>query len=443
MVANDDLNTATKRLMDFVTDFTVKGKRKNEVLVIRGTYVELREDIRIQGKSKETDIRTRELRRQVLEFLDATVEENSKDTSASPSPQHQIDSRPPNSILRNGYGDAQLLSETGYERAKKRFFQERKQPKPATDIAFEGKGITKTYRSKSVEFALQPIDLQLRLGEITAVVGENGNGKTTLLRIVAGELATSNGTIEYPNLTLNSRDDIDIYAIKRKIAYIPQNLPEWPGKLIKMLYFIAAVNGKRGKAIVDEVDFIISRLGLEKYRDASWNELSGGFKTRFTLAKMLIRRPKLVVLDEPLANLDINSQLLFLRDLKDLSHSVAYPMAVIVSSQHLYNVEDIADNIMFLKDGQAIYNGKMTLFGEDRTENLFELGCDLQKNNLIDVLEKVGSVRIDGDARQFLVHTHREVLANDILEILMNNNVQVRFFRDVSRSTRRLFGELS
>lgn len=440
-VANDDLNLATLRLMDFVTDFALERKWRSEVTVLRGTYVELKGDIRIQGKSRETDIRTRELRRQILSILDELIDESSVvHTELTTSSFKEVaESKKIKNQISNSYSETKTSS---YEVAKKIFIQERNQLSRSTNnIVFVGKDIRKTYTSESIIFTLKQMDLELRLGEINAVVGENGSGKTTLLEIVAGRLKASEGEITYPLLTLDNQ--IDAYAIRSQIAYIPQSLPSWPGSLVETLHFSAASHGIRGQENSDEVEFIIRRLGLEKYRQAKWHELSGGFKTRFALAKVLIWHPKLVVLDEPLANLDINTQLLFLQDLRYLTSSVAYPMAVILSSQHLHRVEDIADNIIFLRDGQTIYNGSIAMFGEDRAENLFELACDLHKNTLMDFLEKKGYTRINGANHQFFIHTPRDVTASDILKILVENHVSIRYFRNLSKSTRRLFEDES
>ncbi|WP_442948850.1 ATP-binding cassette domain-containing protein [Nostoc sp.] len=88
----------------------------------------------------------------------------------------------------------------------------------------------KSYKSSTVKFKLSNIDINLKLGQITAIVGENGNGKTTILKIIAAEVATNAGKISYPCLYLNSKPDL--YYIKQKIAYIPQELPKWYGWLI-------------------------------------------------------------------------------------------------------------------------------------------------------------------------------------------------------------------
>ena len=127
-------------------------------------------------------------------------------------------------------------------------------------------------------------------------MGENGNGKTTLLRIIVGELAQSSGVFKYPAL-INPKKH-NWYKIKNQIAYIPQDIPKWSGLLVDNLHFAAVIHGIKGKQNEDEVEFVLCRLGLYKYRSSTWNKISGGFKMRFALAKALVWNPKLLVLDE-------------------------------------------------------------------------------------------------------------------------------------------------
>jgi ABC-type multidrug transport system fused ATPase/permease subunit len=135
------------------------------------------------------------------------------------------------------------------------------------NVVFSGKNITKSFHSAGHSFHLPPLDLELRLGEITGIVGENGNGKTTLMRMVAGDLETDNGQIAYPFFPVKSND---WYAIKNRIAYIPQHIGKWSGYLKTNLHFNAAIHGLLGEENEEQVNFIIHRLGLTKYEDALW-----------------------------------------------------------------------------------------------------------------------------------------------------------------------------
>ena len=225
--------------------------------------------------------------------------------------------------------------------------------KAPDDIVFECKSLSKTYQSSG--FSLTNINLQLRLGQITSVVGENGNGKTTFFNLVVGELSRSSGSIAFPSFKGGKENKIHWHQVRQHIAYVPQELPSWDGSLRQMLQFEAAIHGIKGKDNEREVRYIVQRLELEDHLDKNWNQLSGGFKLRFSLAKALIWRPKLLVIDEPLANLDIKTQLLILKDLKNMANSFRYPMAVLLSSQHLHEIEAVSDKILFLKKRRCLF----------------------------------------------------------------------------------------
>lgn len=443
LVASNELNQATKRLMDLAKDFSNSKERWREVINIRGSYTDLNDEQRRFGKTDVIKIDIRKLREEILKFADLIVQEYqpTKKEITSPKNTNYIQSEPltvPIDVYVPQKVDNIDETKTKYELDKDSFISKQKSLKNSTySSVFECHGIFKNYKSRAVKFQLSNIDINLKLGEITAVVGENGNGKTTLLKIIAGELATNTGKITYPCLHLNSKPDF--YYIKQQIAYIPQELPKWSGLLADNLHFAASVHGITGEDNQDIVDFTISRLGLEKYKKASWNEISGGFKMRFVLAKAIICNPKLIILDEPLANLDINTQVLFLQDLRDFSRSKKNPISIIISSQHLYEVENIADNILFLKDGQAKYNGSVKDLGKDRDNNSYEINCNLSKEQITDLLEKLNYKTVEQAGNSFIIHTSKDVTNNDLLKVFLEHNISLKYFRDISQSTRKLF----
>jgi ABC-2 type transport system ATP-binding protein len=299
---------------------------------------------------------------------------------------------------------------------------------------FRGENLKKTY--KGFPFSLKNVNLELKTGEITSIVGENGNGKTTLLRIVAGELLADSGSQLYPNLGVSPGD---WYKIKQKIAFIPQNLEKWSGKLIENLYFAAAVHGINPSDNEDTVEFIIHRLGLSKYKNATWNEISSGYKLRFALAKAMVWRPKILILDEPLANLDVNAKLLFMQDLRLLSQSTRFPVSILLSSQQLHEVETVTDKIMFIKNGVCEYYGATSDFGANRQTNVFEIGGNFGISDLRPLLQSLSDkVRIESTGQSFIVETPLEITGNLLLEKLIGN-IKVDYFRDISQSTRKLF----
>lgn len=303
------------------------------------------------------------------------------------------------------------------------------------DVVFECTDIYKTY--PSTDFELQDIDLVCRLGEITGLVGENANGKSTLLKIMAGIITPDKGTYNYGVLDNNSTTGINWEKVKKCIAYLPQELGRLYGGVESNLRFFAAVHGLKGKMNDHELEYIIHRLGLAKWRNAKFDDLSGGAKLRFALARILLRKPRFLILDEPLANLDINTQNILLNDLRDLAKSFTNPISIILSSQHLEEVESVSDNMVILSKGKMIYNGPTSDIGSLRTENVFEIKTSLLKDELTKRMEAFAPLKIEHTGFTFMITASLDHSLKDLMQYMVDNNIPVSHVSDISNSTKK------
>ncbi|MCB9252557.1 MAG: ATP-binding cassette domain-containing protein [Flavobacteriales bacterium] len=302
------------------------------------------------------------------------------------------------------------------------------------NVLLRANNLTKTYESG--KFKLSPFSMTVSSGELIGVVGENGNGKTTLLRIVARDLSEDQGEIEFKVGT-----EKDLFDVKGKVAYIPQRIPRWYGKLKNNLHFAAASRGVYGFDNEYLVCVFLTRLGLFKFKDLFWTQISSGYRTRFELARILLLRPSLLILDEPLANLDINAQETFLYDLKNLAKSKKNSFGVLFSSQQLHEVEKVADHIVFLRDGESIFNsttdGKEMLL--QNTEIEIETTDELQKIEF--ALKDTNDLVIRLKGSLILLSCSKDLEANELLKMLVDKGISISYFRDLSRSTKKFFNE--
>ncbi|RYY61855.1 MAG: ABC transporter ATP-binding protein [Chitinophagaceae bacterium] len=211
--------------------------------------------------------------------------------------------------------------------------------------------VNKTYQAGS--FSLKEIDLQLYPRQIIGLVGENGNGKTTLLRLLYGELRPDNGSISYHISGLP--DTASFYDTKTRLGFIPQRPNNWYGSLMANLQFTATHYGYKGRDNFLWTELVCARMGLRAFRTFNWNRISSGYKMRFELAKAIIKKPQVLLLDEPLANLDVLAQQVILEDLRFLAESEKMPIGIILSSQQLYEVEKVSQQVIFLKNGSPKY----------------------------------------------------------------------------------------
>ena len=305
------------------------------------------------------------------------------------------------------------------------------------NILVSANDIVKSYGIS--RFLLGSINMQLKQGEILGLVGENGNGKTTLLRLLCGELFASQGNLKY------HFDYDDAYDLRTKLVYIPQRTDTWYGSMFENLQFTAASYGYKPEENELLVELIISRLGLRKFRNFEWKSLSSGYKMRFELARMLLRKPKLLLIDEPLANLDILAQQTVLEDFKAIAKSPFRPIGIVLSSQQLYEVEKTSDQVIFLKNGQqknlhntiSVNSEKQEL----NTENflIVEFESSWSQKELGELFEKSNMISLQFNGGTYIVTFPESLTIYDFMNIISNNQVPILYFRNISNSTRRFF----
>ncbi len=279
-------------------------------------------------------------------------------------------------------------------------------------------------------FALQPLEFAIRAGEVVGVVGENGNGKTTLLRILSGHLKSDGGMLRY---YFSGGEAVSFYRIKQEVAFIPQRIPRWYGTLKDNLHFYASANGFFGEENMLMTDFMLARFDLTRFSDHTWNQLSSGYRTRFEIAKILLKRPRLLVLDEPLANLDINAQQTLLNDLRVMAQSTHKPLGVLLSSQQLHEVEKVADKVLFLKNGKLLHTQTQGV----SAETVIEVEISVNRAELEAALSALScSLKFNGG--YYIISSSKDSPAV-ILSALMANQIVPFYFRDISQSTKRFF----
>lgn len=289
------------------------------------------------------------------------------------------------------------------------------------------KNLQKVYNAS---FGLGPINLDIKTGEIIGLVGENGNGKTTLLRSLCGELHPTSGTINY-----QFQYD-DLYDLRTKLVYIPQRTDTWRGSMYENLEFTASCYGYSPEENNLVVDLVITRLGLRKFRNHYWNNLSSGYKMRFELARMLLRKPKILLIDEPLANLDILAQQTILDDFRNIANSAFRPIAIVLSSQQLYEVEKTSNQVVFLKRGsQKNLNAE-----NDLAKNcIIEFESSLNLSDLKQAFTSLEVISLEQNGGTFIVTFPEKIEMNDFLKVVINQSIPMTYMRNISNSTRRFF----
>lgn len=208
-------------------------------------------------------------------------------------------------------------------------------------------GITKKYGTKTV---VDNISLRLPKG-VTGLLGANGAGKTTLMRMMCGILKPDSGEITY--------DGHDVFSEEYRniLGYLPQDFgyyPEFTGRDF-MMYF-AALKGLDKKAAKTRTEEILKMVGLDDVAKVKIKKYSGGMKQRLGIGQALLNRPEVLILDEPTAGLDPKERVRFRNLIEELGKSTI----VLLSTHILSDIEHIADNIVMVRSGEIIWQGKWT-----------------------------------------------------------------------------------
>lgn len=215
--------------------------------------------------------------------------------------------------------------------------------------------LTKQYQNK---IAVDRISLRLNTG-IYGLLGANGAGKTTLMRMFCGILKPTSGTITFDGI------DVSEERYRSMLGYLPQDFgyyPEFTGE--DFLLYMAALKGMRKPQARRKTVELLKLVSLHDVAKKKIKTYSGGMKQRLGIAQALLNQPKLLVLDEPTAGLDPKERVRF----RDLIKDLGKDSIVLLSTHIVSDIEHIADDILMMKSGQLIYQGKWT----DKSGNLEE-----------------------------------------------------------------------
>ena len=205
--------------------------------------------------------------------------------------------------------------------------------------------ISKQYNNKIV---VDNISLNLQKG-IYGLLGENGAGKTTLMRMLCGILKPSTGTIKFDEL------DVTQEEYRAILGYLPQDFGYYPEfTALDFLLYFAALKGIPKPQAKQRVEELLKIVSLNEVKNKKIKTFSGGMKQRLGIAQALLNNPKLLILDEPTAGLDPKERVKF----RNLINSLGNNCIVILSTHIVSDIEHIANQVLIMKEGKLIFQGK-------------------------------------------------------------------------------------
>ena len=233
--------------------------------------------------------------------------------------------------------------------------------------------VKKTYRDGShTKEALKGVSLDIHEGEILGLLGVNGAGKTTLSTILAGLHPCNGGDVLFKGKSIYE----DIVAYRKIVGFCPQkpNL-DLALTLEENLIFAGRYHLMSSEDINSQIDHLMDQFHLREYAKSKASVLSGGYKQRFLIARTLIHRPKLIILDEPTVGLDPHIRHQLWEQIVDLKKSGA---SVLLTTHYLDEAEQLSDRVCILDKGQVrLIDTPDKLMADFKQKNLEDVFIEL------------------------------------------------------------------
>lgn len=212
--------------------------------------------------------------------------------------------------------------------------------------------VANLYKSLSGNGILHGLSFTVPSGQITGLVGPNGSGKTTAIRVMTGYYEADAGCVRIGGHVMSLR----ARRAKRLIGYAPENAPAYRDQTgYEYLHYMAELRGLSGKIGRAEVERVSTLFSLHEVIHQRIGTLSKGFRHRLTLAQSLLGDPPVLILDEPTDGLDPWQK----NETRKLIRSLADSKTVLLTTHLLEEVESLCDRVVVLKSGKVVSIGRL------------------------------------------------------------------------------------
>jgi len=288
--------------------------------------------------------------------------------------------------------------------------------------------LNKTYRN-GLE-ALKDINLTVKDGDFFALLGPNGAGKSTTISILTSLVRKSSGTIKVFDADMDHQAEL----AKSYIGLVPQEFNFNGFEQVKhILITQAGYYGVPAKQAESRADMLLKQLGLWEKRHTPSRSLSGGMKRRLMIARALVHNPRLLILDEPTAGVDIELRRSMWGFLREINRNGT---TIILTTHYLEEAENLCRNIAIIDQGRIVEHTDMKslLNRLDKETFVLDLMAPLADSSLLD-----GINYHQVDATTIEVELHRREGLNDLFSLLTQRGITVSSMKNKVNRLEELF----
>ena len=300
-----------------------------------------------------------------------------------------------------------------------------------TNFALEINNLKKTYSGGTI--ALKGISLKVQEGDFYALLGPNGAGKSSTIGIIGTLVTKTSGSVKIFDIDI----DKNVALAKSMLGVVSQeiNFSQFE-KVIDIVSTQAGFYGIKKSIAKPKVETMLKKLGLWDKRNDQARTLSGGYKRRLMIAKALIHEPKLLILDEPTAGVDIELRRDMWRFLKEINNNGT---TIILTTHYLEEAEQLCRNIGIIDQGEIVVDTSM----KDLLRKLDVQGFVLDLEEPLDNEPVVDGFDLKvEDPLTLVTAVNKDKSINSLIDQLNKLGIKVKSMRNQSNRLEELFIEM-
>lgn len=255
--------------------------------------------------------------------------------------------------------------------------------------------------------AVDQVTFKMSRGEIVGLLGHNGAGKTTIMKMMSGYLEPDQGSVKVDGVEVSH----DPNTVQRSLGYLPESLPVYPEMTVAdYLDYAADLKGISPEAKEFELRRVVDQTDIRAKLWQPISTLSRGYKQRVGVAQAILGQPKLLILDEPTNGLDPTQT----EQMRTLIRGIARDATVILSTHILQEVEALCGRVLILRGGRLVVDSKLSELKDSRRLLVATSAAPEQARELLEPLEPVHSVEHLSADSQEGQNTFRLSLENSV-----------------------------
>lgn len=297
--------------------------------------------------------------------------------------------------------------------------------------------ITNLHKTLNDREIIKNISFTLEEGKIHAILGPNGVGKTTTIRLLTGLLEPTSGTVQVFDMYTTDEK----FNRKRQYIGVQNDGNLYENLTIREnLRIWAKFYGMTKKATEQRIDELLKHFGLQDRKNSKVGALSKGMKQKVAIIRAILHQPKLLILDEPTSGLDPSASEDLIRILQHFVNDEE--MTIFMCTHQLQGLEKIADHIFIMYDGQFIASGEASQLIEDEwKEKIFDIQT-VDAKSTIKILKEVFQIEAkihDNDRQVVRIELSEKAMISRVIETLVRHQIDIITVTEVSHTIEEFY----